>query len=158
MDLTQAQAEWSLGKYQFRSEELPELAAEMMAQGFEGPAILELVSFHRPMNRDLPPGLVDSAFRETGRPPLSKAAAARILARPIAKDVLDGRISPVDGASKILALVSCGDAGDEWFYQLDDLLECHRMGWVQQDPIVTEIVNLCAELLSAEDDPGNVPE
>jgi hypothetical protein len=108
MDLTRAQAEWKQGKYAFRSEELTELAAQMMMQGFEGPAILELASFHRPMNRDIPQGLVDRAFEETGRPPLTKVSSAFILARPVALDVVEDRLPPVQGGLPNLSSRSLG--------------------------------------------------
>jgi hypothetical protein len=149
MDLTRAQAEWKLGRYAFRSEDLPELAAQMMVQGFEGPAILELASFHRPMNRDIPQGLVDRAFEETGRPPLSKVAAARILARPLALDVVEGRLSPSKGASQILALAPWGDEdpGMSLFYQLDDLLETSGSSIWDRQPAAQEIIELCRKLL-----------
>jgi hypothetical protein len=71
MDLDRAQTEWTLGR--FASEELPELAAQMMIQGFDSPAILELASFHRPP--DVPAELVRRAFRDCGRAPLSREDA-----------------------------------------------------------------------------------
>ena len=79
MDLDRAQAEWSLGL--FPSEDLPELAAQMMMRGFDSPAILELASFHRPGRFDVPSTLVDRAFQDCGRPPLSheKATLQRVL-------------------------------------------------------------------------------
>ena len=43
MDLDRVQAEWKLGH--FSLEELPEVAAQLMVQGYEGGAILELASF-----------------------------------------------------------------------------------------------------------------
>lgn len=74
MDLDRAWAEWTLGR--FPSRELPELAAQMMVHGFEGPDILELASFHRPAPGDVPPGLVDQAFLSCGRPRLSEEEAS----------------------------------------------------------------------------------
>jgi hypothetical protein len=149
MDLTRAQAEWKLGRYAFRSEELPELAAQMMMQDFEGPAILELASFHRPMNRDIPPGLVDRAFQETGRPPLTQVAAALILARPVAVEVVEGRLSPSKGATQILALAPWGDEDPDMgvFYQLDDLLEASGSSLWDRQPVAHEIIELCKKLL-----------
>lgn len=149
MDLTRAQAEWKLGKYAFRSEELPELAAQMMMQGFEGPAILELASFHRPMNRDIPQGLVDRAFEETGRPPLTKVSAAFILARPVALDVVEDRLPPSKGASQILALAPWGDEDPQMavFYQLSDLLETSHSSFWDRSRANHGIIALCKTLL-----------
>lgn len=80
MDLDRAQADWTLGR--FPSGNLPELAAQMMMQGHDGPAILALASFHRPGPWDVPRDLVDRAFQECGRPPLDvEEAACRLVER-----------------------------------------------------------------------------
>ena len=71
MDLDRAHTDWTLGR--FPSEDLPELAAQMMVQGFDSPAILELASFHRPL--DVPAELVRRAFLDCGRAPLSREDA-----------------------------------------------------------------------------------
>lgn len=131
MDLDRAQWEWTLGT--FPSRELPELAAQMMVQGFEGPAILELVSFHRPGPQEVPPDLVDRAFLETGRPPLPRRTAVWMLAAPDARALVEGWVPPVEGARRLLRLAPWGEANVEMgaFYQLDELVELwHR----DQDP------------------------
>jgi hypothetical protein len=73
MDLDRAQADWTLEL--FPTGELPELAAQMMLQGFESPAILELASFHHPGPGHVPRTLVERAFQDCGRPPLSEDLA-----------------------------------------------------------------------------------
>jgi len=73
MDLDRAHAEWTLGRCP--TEELPELAAQMMILGFESPAILELASFHRPSLNDVDYALVERAFADCGRRPLSEDEA-----------------------------------------------------------------------------------
>lgn len=126
MDLRRAQAEWTLGRYCFRTDELPEVGAQMMVQGFEGPADLELVSFHKPSTLgELPAGLVDRAFSEAGRPPMSKPEAAIVLVRPMAQRILEGGCLPVDGAMEMLDLAPWGEGGDDmtFFHRLDELVE-----------------------------------
>ena len=73
MNLDRAQASWVLGKLPVG--DLPEVGAQMMIQGHEGPAILELASFHLPSVWDVPPALVERAFVESGRPSLDLAGA-----------------------------------------------------------------------------------
>jgi hypothetical protein len=99
MDLDQAQTRWTLGKFPY--EELPELAAQMMMQGFEGPAILELVSFHKPTLYDIPKGLVDRAFLEAGRARLLLQEAVYRAAEVILLRVAKGSLPPIEGADEI---------------------------------------------------------
>ncbi len=122
MDLDRAQVEWTLGN--FPSQELPELAAQMMMQGFEGPAILELVSYHRPGRWDVPPELVERAFREARRDPLPRAAAARLLAVRMARDIVERSVNPVEGAGRILRVAPWGEQGLEMspFMAMDELV------------------------------------
>lgn len=122
MNLDHAQAEWTLGRFPY--PQLPELAAQMMMQGFEGPAILELVSFHRPGRWDVPAELVDRAFREAGRTPLPPMRALWLLAEREARGMVRGEVTPLEGASRILRHVPWGE---EWiespFYRLDEWVE-----------------------------------
>jgi hypothetical protein len=73
MDVDRAQSSWKLGRLPVG--DLPELGALLMMRGHEGPAILELASFHRPTEGDVPAALVERAFAEAGRPPLDLEGA-----------------------------------------------------------------------------------
>ena len=148
MDLDRAQANWTLGH--FNSEELPELAAQMMMQGFEGPAILELASFHRPINRDIPKGLVERAFLETGRPSISVVEASSRLSEPIAQRIVSGSTQPLEGALELLQGVRwAGESGDtSFFYQLDDLAENAHRPSPDGEKCSRKIVDVCRQFLN----------
>jgi len=105
MDLDAAQTEWTLGLLPY--EQLPELAAQMMVQGFEGPAILDLVGFHKPTRWELPGSLVDRAFLEAGRTPLPLEEAILRMAVRVCSEVVRDDLPPVEGVRKIEKL--CDD-------------------------------------------------
>jgi hypothetical protein len=100
MDIDKVQAEWVLGL--FSARDLPEFAAQAMMQGFEGPFILEMVSFHRP--DAMPDRIFDGALREMGRQPIRKPQAALRLAKDPALRLLRNQISPLECAREIDAL------------------------------------------------------
>ena len=99
MDLDLVHAQWMLDL--FPARQIPEFAAQAMMQGFDGPNILELASFHRPDRWDIKPEVFEAAIREMGRQPLSVAQAALRLAREVALRILRDQASPVDGATEI---------------------------------------------------------
>jgi hypothetical protein len=123
MDLDLAQAEWTLDRFPY--PQLPELAAPMMMQGFEGPAILEPVSFHRPGRWDVPPDLVELAFQEAGRAPLSPTDAVWVPASATARARVEGSLQPLEGAVLLMKLAPRGKKEVEMspFYQLDERVE-----------------------------------
>jgi hypothetical protein len=118
MDLDRAQADWTLGR--FPSEDLPELAAQMLVQGHDGPAILELASFHRPGPWDVPRDLVDRAFQDAGRPPLPRdeAMARRVeellRSTPDPATVLHELGLLLEGACWHEPLTDLQDLSEEW--------------------------------------------
>jgi hypothetical protein len=104
MDFDKAQAEWVLGL--FPAQELPELAAQAMMQGFEGPFILDLVGYAAPSLHLLKAEVVEGAFREMARPPMTKLQAVMNLARGEALKVLRKQATPWVVADAISKLVS----------------------------------------------------
>ena len=70
MDFDKVQAEWVLGR--FPRHQLPEVAAQAMMAGFEGPFILDLVGYAAPSLSRLTWDVVEGAFSEMGRPPLTE--------------------------------------------------------------------------------------
>ncbi len=85
----------------FPAEEIPEFAADVMVAGFEGPAILELASFHKPTRRDIKDELVQRALMEMGRKPIPSPEARRRVAEDIARKIISGEAHPYDGAHLI---------------------------------------------------------
>ncbi len=124
MNLDRAQVDWTLGR--FPCEELPELAAQMMVQGHEGPSILDLASYHRPTCSDLPADLVNQAFRESGRPPLNPEAVVLLAAEELVVDCLQGRLSVVDLGYRLWSLT--GSLEDRWGAPLNEVLAWHLQG------------------------------
>jgi hypothetical protein len=107
MDIDIVQAQWVLEL--FPAVQIPEFAAQAMMQGFDGPNILELASFHRPTRWDIKPQVFDAALREMGREPLNAAQAALRLARRVALKILRDQINPGNGAAEVYELVvKCG--------------------------------------------------
>jgi hypothetical protein len=79
MDIDLVQAQWLMGL--LPPEQIPEFGAQAMMQGFDGPNILELASFHRPNRWDIKPEVFDGALREMGRAPISDGQAVLVLSR-----------------------------------------------------------------------------
>ena len=102
MDLNRAQEDWVLGRFPY--QQLPELAAQMMMQGHDGPAILDLASFHMPYGPGIPSDLVAEAFLEAGLPPLSRAEASLRLAERLVEACLREEIDIDTLADKLWAL------------------------------------------------------
>lgn len=109
MDFDRVQAEWVLGRYP--PEDLPEVAAQAMMQGFEGPFILDLAGYAAPSLHLLTPAVVEGAFREMGRAPITERQAAMRLARLEALRILRKQTSYWSGAGAI------ADFADRWAYQ-----------------------------------------
>jgi hypothetical protein len=103
MDFERVQAEWVLNR--FPREQLPEVAAQAMMAGFEGPFILDLVSYAAPTLDRLKPQVVEGAFREMGLPPVTRPQAVVRLAQREAARILRGDIFYLEGADRILRLV-----------------------------------------------------
>lgn len=105
MDLELIQARWTLGVYP--AEELPDLAAQLMVAGRDGPAVAELASFHRPARYEVL-GAFARLMTELGQRPMSYPEAAVVLARhgmrEIARALADGATSPADAAARLLEL------------------------------------------------------
>jgi hypothetical protein len=127
MDIDLVQAQWTLDK--FPHEQLPAFAGEAMVQGFTGPKVLDLASYDRPTLHLLSNQVVEAAFLEMGRPPLTRGAAAFCLARHSALRVLRNQISTVAGAAEILQWVDSSGYQTappvlmNFMYGLEDLSE-----------------------------------
>jgi hypothetical protein len=106
MDLDRAQEDCALGR--FPHEQLPELGAQMMMQGHDGPAILELASFHRPGRWDVPDRLVEQAFREAGFPSLSRVEAGLRFAERLIEACLREEVE-IDRLAGELSTLSIGN-------------------------------------------------
>jgi hypothetical protein len=113
MDIGLFQAQWILGM--FPAAQVPDFAASLMVAGFEGPAILELASFHKPTRWDIKDELVQRALAETGAKQISTSEARRRVAEDIARKIISREIHPYDGAHLIWSDVV---DDDDW---LEDL-------------------------------------
>jgi hypothetical protein len=87
------------------SEELPRVAAEWLAEGLDSPSLRELAGVSSPQMSDVGP-LFESALSELHFSPPKKEEALRFLARHFARQIVDGVISPYEGARKIWWQVS----------------------------------------------------
>jgi len=110
MDFDRVQAEWVLDR--FPEDQLPEVAAQAMVAGFEGPFILDLVGYAAPSLHRLTPAVVEGAFREMGLPPLTRPRAVLRLVQREAARILRGESSCLEGAQRISTLVRLLDWED----------------------------------------------
>jgi hypothetical protein len=84
---------------------LPEVAAQATMAGFEGPFILDLVGYAAPSLHRLTDRVVEGAFLEMGRRPITEREAAVRLARSEALRILRNQSSCTSGAALIADLV-----------------------------------------------------
>lgn len=103
MDLDLAYAQWTLGLYPH--DELPALAGEAMVQGFDGPAILNLVSYAPPTMHLLTDQEVEAALLEMGLHPLENGNAALRVASHTGRRMLRGYLTPEDYAEQVLEVI-----------------------------------------------------
>jgi hypothetical protein len=125
VNLDRARDDWTLGL--FPLEDLPELAAQMMIQGYEGQSILELASFRRSDGPSIPAGLVEEAFTEAGRPSLSAEDVERLRSERVLSEAeelilacLDERLDVRDLGRRLWKL--SGRLEDPWGSPLGPLL------------------------------------
>ncbi|MDB5095689.1 MAG: hypothetical protein JWM80_110 [Cyanobacteria bacterium RYN_339] len=97
MTAAEAQARYTLGRLPI--EDVAAFATAMLSKGHDGRALSELAYSHDSW-RDVE-GLFEQALRELGRPFMDRDTAGWILARAMAQAIVDGRIAPLEGASRI---------------------------------------------------------
>jgi hypothetical protein len=92
--------EYYFGDFQYWK--LPRLAADALAEGYDGAALRRIAGLANPVATDIRTEEVDSAFREMGvDAPIAKDEARMILAVESARKALDGRSSAFDEATHI---------------------------------------------------------
>jgi hypothetical protein len=89
---------WTLGR--LPSEDLPKLACAWLADGLDSRTLRELGGVCAPTMSEVGP-LFDLALRELGIDPPKKEDALWFLARYHAKRIVDGVVTPYEGARKI---------------------------------------------------------
>jgi hypothetical protein len=92
------EARWWFGWINPR--DLPKIAAEALAQGYDTSALRQLAGLDA--NSRLDPGqLFRTALQELGRPSLSRVEAGKAIARHFASEIVNGKISPFKGCNEI---------------------------------------------------------
>jgi hypothetical protein len=104
MDLNSVVAEWYLGLYP--PEKMPMLAVWALEQGLDGPALRELAGRTNATYSD-EGGLIERALRELGKEPLDLSGAGRLLATLLCQQIVCGKTSPYEGASRIWSIYDC---------------------------------------------------
>ena len=87
------------------SEELPRIGAEWLAEGLDSPSLRELAGTSSPQMSDVGP-LFEKVLSELHFVLPKKEEALSLLARHYAQQIIDGVVSPYDGARKIWWQVS----------------------------------------------------
>ena len=94
-------AHWELRR--LPPENLPDIAAQLLGAGFDGPSIRELAGLVRPSRSEVE-ALADAAFEEAGAEHLGPVEAAWVVAREVASAIVAGKIPPHQGARDIANL------------------------------------------------------
>ena len=98
MDLSRLHAQWRLGR--LAPEAWPALAADLLTQGVDAPALQELsAAWASP--EDEVQALATQLFRESGMLPITEVEARWIVARATAEDMLAGAMSSRDGVTTL---------------------------------------------------------
>lgn len=98
MDIRLAQALWTLDLLEIGY--LPEVALGALEVGLDSPA-LRLLAGLIGNEVENAPQIFTQALKELGLPTLSQRDAARIYAIAVSKQILNGELSPQDGANKL---------------------------------------------------------
>jgi hypothetical protein len=81
---------------------LPNIAMTALEQGYDGHALRKLAFLQNPLEQDIHPGDVDSAFQEMGvSAPIQKDAARLGLAKESATQAINGEMNIFDAATHI---------------------------------------------------------
>ena len=118
LDLKSIEALWVLGL--ISTDELPELAMQVMAQGLESKSLVELAGCS-PSESDDIRRLFNQSLREiTGKRRMLKTDALRRYAKQISTSILTTEVSPFDGAKLIWRATL--KAGVQGFHELDGFI------------------------------------
>jgi hypothetical protein len=98
MNLELMYAQWKMGE--LPPARLPSLAGDLMVRGHQGPAVMTMVSFHRPSRAELE-GVFERVLEELGLPIPRETHCLLILAQNIAREIVERRLEPDDGASRV---------------------------------------------------------
>jgi len=92
------QALWVLGL--LGAERLPEVAIDALEEGIDSPALRMLAGL---VKNEIPEAatIFSRALKELGFPELSRRDAVRVYAIAVSEQILNGKISPLDGANKL---------------------------------------------------------
>lgn len=107
MDTQLITAKWTLGY--LAPEELPDVATQALAEGYDGTCLRRLAGLVRPTRTEVG-DLFDRALAEIGAGPMPLDLAGRVWARHVAESILRGGISPKDGRIALFYL----------FWELDE--------------------------------------
>ncbi len=110
MDVELAEALYRIGW--LRPGQLQEAALALLEANYYGPAILELAEHPYATWGDVG-DLLDRAFAEAGRPPLSEGEAVVRVAHHIAGLIASGAMDPIEGAGELALIWSVHAGGDE---------------------------------------------
>jgi hypothetical protein len=140
-------AYWKLQR--LRSEELPQIATDWMGVGMDSPALRELAGIEEPAMSTVGP-LFERALRESGMHLPSRDEALMTLARHYAQQIVEGAMTPYEGARKIWWDVS-NDYGEKLpillrfvgaASEIEDLPERTLQDGINREQYIQELENL----------------
>ncbi len=116
-NLIQIESMWVLGL--LHNEELPELAASALAEGFESEGILQLAICSHDETEEIQK-FFEQILAENGMGGMSKIEALKHYAKQISNSILSAEITPLDGAKLIWqATINAKERG---FHDLDSFI------------------------------------
>ena len=152
MNARSLQARWQLGE--LLPEDVPGLAAALLVEGVDTPALRVVAGLQSPSRSDLQPWL-ERYFDEAGLPRITDDDARWRVAYDTARDIVAGSIAPRDGARLMWEL--CTDLG--WPESLRYFVYLAAdYGEGPKDPVTeaawfdAAIVRTAGELLATEPD------
>jgi hypothetical protein len=97
-DLKRTEASWTLGLIPV--DDLPNLAADAVAQGFESKALIQLAGV-APVEAQEASSLFQKALRELGVGTMLKTDALKHYAKEVSNRILNSEVTPLEGAKDI---------------------------------------------------------
>ncbi len=133
--------------HEIPSETMPGLAASLLERGFDGKWLRRCAGEMRPVRADLDE-FVDAMFMETGvRAPLSEGQAREAIGLLLARRINQGKLDPLDGASRIAAVYDWASPSDSPFSLLIELAyEDEYESGEKEAEIRTRILAACSQL------------
>ncbi|ABS03860.1 hypothetical protein [Kineococcus radiotolerans] len=128
-------------------EQMPDWAAHALARGYDSPALRELAG--APQDPRARRDLLTTALDELGAPQLSDHQALWVMAHTHARSIVEGLISPEEGAELIWGISSSLGDPEELNGLLNEATDWEYSWEIDHDQSRRQIIEYAHELLSS---------